>query len=48
MANAFSICALVQDWRAYLPPGVAKADGTDIKDPHWYETPRLFVCYLFW
>ncbi|KAF2502946.1 potassium channel-like protein [Lophium mytilinum] len=35
MANAFSICALVQNWRVYIPPGVDEAHGKDIKDPQW-------------
>ncbi|OCL04822.1 voltage-gated potassium channel [Glonium stellatum] len=35
MANAFSICALVQNWRVSLPQGVTEAHGVDIKDPHW-------------
>jgi potassium channel subfamily K len=36
MANAFSICALVQPWREYIPPGSSEAQGDYISDPHWY------------
>jgi potassium channel subfamily K, other eukaryote len=35
MANAFSICALVQSWRVEIPPGGTEAHGIDIKDPKW-------------
>lgn len=35
MANAFSICALVEKWRVYIPPGSDEAHGEKIKDPKW-------------
>lgn len=35
MANAFSVCALVQNWRVEVPPGGTEEHGIDIKDPHW-------------
>lgn len=35
MANAFSICALVENWRVDLPPGATQEHGIDIKDPKW-------------
>jgi potassium channel subfamily K, other eukaryote len=35
MANAFSVCALVQSWRVEIPPGGTEAHGIDIKDPKW-------------
>jgi potassium channel subfamily K, other eukaryote len=35
MANAFSICALVQNWRVRIPPGGTEEHGVDIKDPKW-------------
>ncbi|OAL57001.1 potassium channel-like protein [Pyrenochaeta sp. DS3sAY3a] len=35
MANAFSICALVEKWRVYIPPGTDEAHGTKIEDPKW-------------
>ena len=39
MASAFSICALVQEWRAHLSvPGwhLNQTHETKIKDPSWY------------
>ncbi|KEF58671.1 uncharacterized protein A1O9_06597 [Exophiala aquamarina CBS 119918] len=35
MANAFSICALVENWRVDIPPGGTEEHGIDIKDPRW-------------
>jgi potassium channel subfamily K len=35
MANAFSICALVEKWRAYIPPGNTEEQGQKIEDPRW-------------
>jgi potassium channel subfamily K len=35
MANAFSICALVEKWRVYIPPGSDEGHGTKIADPKW-------------
>ncbi|KPI44668.1 Outward-rectifier potassium channel TOK1 [Cyphellophora attinorum] len=35
MANAFSICALVENWRVYVPPGGSADHGIDVKDPRW-------------
>ena len=35
IANAFSICALVENWRSALPPGTTQEHGIDIKDPTW-------------
>ncbi|KAI9841648.1 MAG: Potassium channel [Sclerophora amabilis] len=35
MASAFSVCALVQEWRVYLPPGQNEAHGLDVPDPKW-------------
>ncbi|EXJ57667.1 uncharacterized protein A1O5_12457 [Cladophialophora psammophila CBS 110553] len=35
MANAFSICALVENWRVEIPPGGTEEHGIDIKDPDW-------------
>lgn len=35
MANAFSICALVEKWRVYIPPGSDEAHGVKIQDPKW-------------
>lgn len=36
MANAFSICALVQSWRVSIPDGGTEAHGDAIPDPKWY------------
>lgn len=38
MASAFSVCALVENWRVIVPhgPGGNEAHGIDIKDPGWY------------
>ncbi|KAF2452434.1 potassium channel-like protein [Lineolata rhizophorae] len=35
MANAFSICALVQNWRVHIPPGRDEHNGINVKDPSW-------------
>lgn len=35
MANAFSICALVENWRVQIPPGGTEEHGIDIQDPGW-------------
>ncbi|ORY09242.1 potassium channel-like protein [Clohesyomyces aquaticus] len=35
MANAFSICALVQNWRVFIPSGKDEGHGEAIKDPQW-------------
>ena len=35
MANAFSICALVENWRVSIPPGGTEEHGIDIPDPKW-------------
>jgi potassium channel subfamily K len=35
MANAFSICALVENWRVFIPPGSDEGHGENIKDPKW-------------
>ncbi|KAL8742902.1 MAG: hypothetical protein Q9190_004692 [Brigantiaea leucoxantha] len=46
MASAFSVCALVENWRVIVPsgPGGNEAHGIDVKDPGWYvkeKTCRL-------
>lgn len=38
MANAFSICALVENWRVDIPLGGTEEHGIDIKDPRWYDS----------
>jgi potassium channel subfamily K, other eukaryote len=43
MANAFSICALVEYWRVEIPPGLDEGHGNAIKDPSWYEK-LLTIC----
>jgi potassium channel subfamily K len=35
MANAFSICALVETWRVYIPPGADEGHGERVEDPKW-------------
>lgn len=35
MANAFSICALVETWRVHILPGSDEAHGERVKDPKW-------------
>ncbi|KAF2757595.1 voltage-gated potassium channel [Pseudovirgaria hyperparasitica] len=35
MASAFSICALVEKWRVYIPEGQTEASGQAVEDPHW-------------
>jgi potassium channel subfamily K len=34
-ANAFSICALVESWRVYIPSGSDEGHGERIEDPKW-------------
>jgi potassium channel subfamily K len=41
MATAFSICALVQNWREYIPEGGTEAHGDAIKDPKWWVSLLL-------
>ncbi|KAI9751887.1 MAG: hypothetical protein M4579_005844 [Chaenotheca gracillima] len=38
IASAFNLCALVQEWRDYLPPGEDEAHGIDFPDPKWLVT----------
>lgn len=35
VASAFSICALVRQWRQHRPPGTGVADATFVTDPPW-------------
>lgn len=35
MANAFSICALPNKWRVYIPPGKDESEGIVVQDPQW-------------
>lgn len=35
MANAFSICALPEKWRVYIPPGSDEGHGLTVEDPKW-------------
>ncbi|KAF2795381.1 potassium channel-like protein [Melanomma pulvis-pyrius CBS 109.77] len=35
MANAFSVCALVEKWRVYIPPGTDEGHGIKVEDPKW-------------
>ena len=37
MASAFNICALVENWRVSIPPGLGanEAHGNNIPDPQW-------------
>ena len=35
MANAFSICALVEKWRVYIPPGSDEGHAQNVEDPQW-------------
>ncbi|KAK5106026.1 hypothetical protein LTS08_000142 [Lithohypha guttulata] len=35
MANAFSVNALVENWRVSVPPGGTEQHGIDLKDPRW-------------
>jgi potassium channel subfamily K, other eukaryote len=34
-ANAFSICALAENWRVSIPKGRSEDHGIDIPDPRW-------------
>ncbi|KAF2192449.1 hypothetical protein K469DRAFT_716995, partial [Zopfia rhizophila CBS 207.26] len=33
MANSFSICSLVENWRVYIPPGKDEGHGEAVNDP---------------
>lgn len=35
IANAFSICALVEKWRVYIPLGGDEGHGSKVEDPKW-------------
>ncbi|KAF1975449.1 voltage-gated potassium channel [Bimuria novae-zelandiae CBS 107.79] len=35
IANAFSICALVEKWRVYIPLGSDEGHGSKVEDPKW-------------
>ncbi|KAF2440773.1 potassium channel-like protein [Karstenula rhodostoma CBS 690.94] len=35
IANAFSVCALVEKWRVYIPPGGDEGHGSKVEDPRW-------------
>lgn len=35
MANAFSICALAENWRVSIPKGGTEEHGIKIPDPKW-------------
>jgi potassium channel subfamily K len=35
MANAFSLCAIVENWRVSIPPGGTEEHGIKIRDPRW-------------
>jgi len=35
IASGFNICALVFEWRLYVPPGGTEEHGVRIKDPAW-------------
>ncbi|KAI9690541.1 MAG: Potassium channel [Bathelium mastoideum] len=35
IANALSICALVENWRVYVPPGSSEGYGIKVPDPAW-------------
>ncbi|KAL8947139.1 MAG: hypothetical protein Q9222_006543 [Ikaeria aurantiellina] len=51
MASAFSVCALVENWRVIVPhgPGGNEAHGIDVKDPGWLiaiNTISLFLALI--
>jgi potassium channel subfamily K len=35
LASALNICALVEDWRLFIPPGADEAGEALIADPRW-------------
>ncbi|RPB13472.1 voltage-gated potassium channel [Morchella conica CCBAS932] len=35
LANLASVCALVQTWRVYVPPGASEIHGDRVADPAW-------------
>lgn len=35
MANAFSICALVETWRVHIPPALDEGHAERVEDPKW-------------
>lgn len=44
MASAFSICALVEDWAVFIPPGGTEAQEISIADPSWYDIATVAIC----
>lgn len=48
LANAFSLLALVEYWRVYIPPGQAEQDGIFMKDPGWLLAVNAisFICAI--
>lgn len=40
MASGFNICALVYEWRVYIPPGGTEEHGERLKDPTWLVVRR--------
>lgn len=46
MANAFSICALVENWRVKIPLGGTEGHGIDLQDPKWSVRDRV-PCHTF-
>lgn len=41
MASAFSVCALVENWKVVVPEGGEEAYGIDQEDPKWYSCPEF-------
>ena len=39
MASAFSVCALVENWKVVIPLGGNETHGIDQEDPKWYSCP---------
>jgi potassium channel subfamily K len=46
IANAFSVCALVEDWRVKIPPNGTEEHGIPIKDPKWCVAICFEECAL--
>ncbi|RMZ82601.1 hypothetical protein DV738_g1559, partial [Chaetothyriales sp. CBS 135597] len=47
MANTFSICALVENWREYVPAGATSADNlVRIQDPRWVVALNSLSLFL--
>ena len=46
MASVFNICAVVEDWRVFIPPGGTEAQEISIYNPTWYFISTFATCLV--